>query len=134
MKRGINPAHIVRWKIKMAGTAMSPAEYPELFRKQFELCNVRKGESVILLSNHNTDRELIEAAFAGMQALGAEGFEIGLPKPLDLKKVGHETTGGGSGVMTALKSADLICPFFSAQSVALAGRMPHGRCPRSLDL
>jgi 2,5-dihydroxypyridine 5,6-dioxygenase len=96
----------------MLGPSISPAEFPELFRKQFELCNVKNGETVVLLTNHNTDRELVRAAFAGMQALGAEGFEVGLPKPLDLKKVGHETTGGGSGVMTALKSANLLCPFF----------------------
>jgi 2,5-dihydroxypyridine 5,6-dioxygenase len=96
----------------MAAAAMSSAELPELFAKQFELCKVGKGETVILLTNHNTDREMVQAAFVGAQSLGADAFEVGLPKPLDLKKVGHETPGGGAGLMGALKSASLLCPFF----------------------
>jgi len=96
----------------MANTLINPAELPELFRKQFELCNVKEGETVVLLSDHNTDREMIQAGFAGAQALGADAFEVGLPKPLDLKKVGHETPGGADGLIAALKSASLLCPFF----------------------
>ena len=45
----------------------NPAEGPELVRlflKQFQLCDLKKGESVVLLSNAETDRVRVQAAFA----------------------------------------------------------------------
>lgn len=96
----------------MSRTTISPVEMPELFRKQFELCQVTKGETVILLSDPNTERDMVGAGFAAAAALGADSFEVGLSKPLDLKRVGHAKPGDAGGLMDALKSASLLIPFF----------------------
>lgn len=96
----------------MSAKTMNPAELPELFKKQFELCNVVGGESVILLTDHNSDRSMVQAAFFGARSRGAEVFEVGIPEPLDLQKVGHEAPGGGQALLNTLKSANLLVVFF----------------------
>src|SRR4051812_43073116 len=61
----------------MAGQAINPASMPALFRRQFELCNVKKGETVILLTDYNTRRDYVQASFAAASDLGAHAYEIG---------------------------------------------------------
>ena len=41
---------------------LNPARLGILFKKEFELCNVQQGETVMLLSDLATRREYIEAA------------------------------------------------------------------------
>jgi 2,5-dihydroxypyridine 5,6-dioxygenase len=91
---------------------VTAAELPNLFEQEFQKCAVRAGESVVLLTDHNTSREMVQAAFVAAAALGADAFEVGLPRALDLQRVGHDVPGTGKGLMAALKSADLLCVFF----------------------
>ena len=44
--------------------ALNHAKLAMLFRKEFELCNVRKGETIVLLSDLGARRDYVGAAFA----------------------------------------------------------------------
>lgn len=96
----------------MARQLLNPAAVSGLFRKQFELCEVKKGETIILLTDNNTPRDRVQAAFAGAADLGIDSFEICLPKAIDLTQVGNPRPGEAGGLMSALKSASLLCVFF----------------------
>lgn len=96
----------------MGTSQVTAAELPGLFEQQLRKCAVRPGETVVLLTDHNTDRELVQAAFVAAGLLGAESFEVGLSRALDLQRVGHDAPGSGKGLMAALQSADLLCTFF----------------------
>ncbi|HLI22220.1 MAG TPA: hypothetical protein VKV32_13930, partial [Stellaceae bacterium] len=89
---------------------LNPAQLPTLFRKEFELCAVKRGETIILLSNLNTRREYILAATAAADELGADIFEINLNRVADPSRVRREI-GQAKGLMEALKCADLILTF-----------------------
>src|SRR3954462_4394108 len=82
-----------------------------LFHKQFQLCDVKKGEAVVLLSNAQTDRTRVQAAFVAAEMHEAQAFEIGLPNPFDLRRVGYQSPASAPGVMEAAKSADLLVTF-----------------------
>ena len=82
-----------------------------LFHKQFELCALKKGEVVVLLSNAQTDRTRVQAAFVAAEMHEAQAFEIGLPNPFDLRRVGYQSPASAPGVMEAAKSADLLVTF-----------------------
>ena len=95
----------------MAGQAVNPASIPSLFRKQFELCKVKKGETVILLSDLNTRREYILAAFAAAADLGAHAYEIGVSRSPDWLRIGVDIVGEAKGMKDALVQGDLIVAF-----------------------
>ena len=44
--------------------ALNHAKLAMLFRKEFELCNVKKGETIVLLSDLGARRDYVSAAFA----------------------------------------------------------------------
>jgi 2,5-dihydroxypyridine 5,6-dioxygenase len=96
----------------MPPSQFTSAELPGLFERQFTRCAVKAGETVVLLTDHNTSRDVVQAAFVAATTLGAESFELGLPRALDLQRVGHDKPGAASGLLAALKSADLLCTFF----------------------
>jgi 2,5-dihydroxypyridine 5,6-dioxygenase len=95
----------------MAGQATNPASIPSLFRKQFELCRVKKGETVILLSDLNTRRDYILAAFAAASDLGAHAYEIGVSRSPDWLRIGVDVIGEAKGMKQALVQGDLIVAF-----------------------
>src|SRR5262249_52254629 len=66
---------------------LNPAQLPAVFRKEFELCAVKPGETIILLSNLNTRREYILAATAAAEDVGAHVFEINLNRVSDPSRV-----------------------------------------------
>ena len=49
---------------------INPARLALLFRKEFELCNVQKGETVVLLSDLQSRPDYVQAAFAAWQRTG----------------------------------------------------------------
>ena len=95
----------------MAGQAINPANIPGLFRKQFELCKVRKGETVILLSDFNTRRDYVQACFAAAGDLGAHAYEIGVSRSPDWSHIGVDVVGEAKGMKDALVQGDLIVAF-----------------------
>ena len=87
---------------------LNPAKLGILFKKEFELCNVRQGETVMLLSDLATRREYIEAAFAAAEDLGADVYEMCVNSIPSWTKVGGPTIGQCKGTLEAAKAADII--------------------------
>lgn len=86
----------------------NPAALAALFRREFELCNVRKGETVALLSDLSSRREFVEASFAAATELGADAYEMCVNSIPSWTKVGVETVGACKGTIDALAAADLL--------------------------
>lgn len=57
-------------------TEVNPAKLAMLFRKQFELCKIKPGETIAIVSDLGTRREYIQAAFAAADELGADIYEM----------------------------------------------------------
>jgi 2,5-dihydroxypyridine 5,6-dioxygenase len=82
---------------------------PGLFRKQFELCEVKQGETVVFLTDASSPREYVAAGMAAATERGAYSYEIGISATPDTFRIGVDAIGGASGLMDALKSCDLLC-------------------------
>lgn len=95
----------------MGVESIEAADLVGLFRRQFELCNLQRGEVLVLLSDAHTDRARVQAAFVAAESFGADAFEVGMPRPLDRQVVGHGAPGNAPGLMAALTSANLVCTF-----------------------
>ncbi len=95
----------------MAGQAINPASMPGLFRRQFDLCNVKQGETVILLTDFNTRRDYVQACFAAASDLGAHAYEIGVSRSPDWARIGVDVVGEAKGMKDALVQGDLIVAF-----------------------
>ena len=79
-----------------------------LFRKEFELCNVKKGETIAVVSDLAARRDYVAAAFAAASELGADIHELCVNTLPSWTKVGVETIGRTKGSLEALSKADLI--------------------------
>ncbi|HKA56857.1 MAG TPA: leucyl aminopeptidase [Candidatus Binatia bacterium] len=85
-----------------------------LFRKELELCGVKTGERVAVLSELGRQTEYASAFMSAARALGGEVFNINLLPPPGpgggekLKAVGQTALAGNRSAIEALKSADLV--------------------------
>lgn len=87
---------------------VNPALVPMLFRKEFQLCNVQKGQTIALLTDLTTRRDYVAAAFAAAKELDADVYEMCVNAVPTWTKVGVETVGRCKGTLDALKSADML--------------------------
>ena len=92
----------------MRRQTMNPAKMANLFRKEFELCNVKKGETIALLTDLSTQREFVQASFAAAEALGADVYEMCVNAVPGWTKVGVPTIGACKGTLEALKACDML--------------------------
>ena len=93
----------------------NPANLTSLFRKQFQLCNVKKGETIALVTDPGTRREYVLASHAAAADLGAESYELGVSYiPGGWERNGFPTIGKCKGTFEALKAADMIVIFHVA--------------------
>lgn len=92
-------------------TEINPAKLAFLFKKQFELCKVKPGETVACVSDLSTRREYVEAAFAAAEALGGDVYEMCVNSIPSWTKVGVPTIGKCKGTLDAVKAADLVVIF-----------------------
>ena len=90
---------------------LNPARLAMLFHKQFGLCRVSPGETVMLLSDLATRREYVAASFAAAEELGADAYELCVNSIPSWTKVGVPTIGQCKGTLEAAKAADLIVVF-----------------------
>lgn len=90
---------------------VNPAKLTTLFMKQFRLCKVKKGETIMLVSDLQTRREFIQAAFAASDEMEADAYEMCVNSIPSWTKVGVPTIGKCKGTLEAAKSADLIVIF-----------------------
>lgn len=95
----------------MSKSKINPARIPGLFLKQFELCRVTKGETVVLLTDGTTRRDYVQAAQLAAEELGASVYEIGISSSPAWLHIGVDVLGNAKGLMEALCAADLICVF-----------------------
>jgi 2,5-dihydroxypyridine 5,6-dioxygenase len=87
---------------------VNPAMMAMLFRKEFQLCNVQKGETIALLTDLAARRDYVAAAFAAGKDLGADVYEMCVNSVPTWTKVGVETVGKCKGTLEALKHADML--------------------------
>ena len=90
---------------------LNPAKLALLFRRQLELCNVKKGETIAAVSDLATRREYLQAAFAAADDLGADIYELCVNSLPSWTKVGVPTIGKAKGTLEAVKAADLVVIF-----------------------
>ncbi|MCZ6859431.1 MAG: hypothetical protein O7I42_03975 [Alphaproteobacteria bacterium] len=90
---------------------INPAKLGLLFQEQFELCRVKKGETIACLSDLSIRREYIEASFAAAEALGADIYEMCVNSIPSWTKVGVPTIGQCKGTLEAVKASDLLVVF-----------------------
>src|SRR5437763_4684149 len=88
--------------------ALNHAKLAILFRKEFELCNVGRGETVVLLSDLGARRDYVAAAFAAAEDFGADAYEMCVNAMPSWPKVGVETVGRCKGTLEGIKAADLL--------------------------
>ncbi|NYT68383.1 hypothetical protein [Pusillimonas noertemannii] len=89
----------------------NPALLPGLFRKQFELCRIKPGDTIAIVSDLGTRTEYIEAAFAATDMLGADIYEMRVNAIPGWTNVGTPTIGQCKGTLEALKACDMILIF-----------------------
>src|SRR5580700_5036835 len=89
----------------------NPAGLAFLYRQQFELCKVKRGETIAIVSDLATRREYIQAAFAAADELGADIYEMCVNALPTWTKVGAPTIGQCKGTLEAVKSCDMLLIF-----------------------
>jgi 2,5-dihydroxypyridine 5,6-dioxygenase len=81
----------------------------ELFKKELELCKVREGETVAVLSAGERYRHYARDFIAAAQALGAKAVDVNLPgKSEGLNAVGKNGLSKHPEAMEKLRGADMI--------------------------
>ena len=90
---------------------VNPAKLAMLFKKQFDLCKVREGDTVAIVSDLGTRREYIQAAFAAADEIGADIYEMCVNMIPGWTKVGVPTIGKCKGTLEALLACDMILIF-----------------------
>src|ERR1700716_1303153 len=90
---------------------VNPAKLVQLYRKEFELCGVKKGETISVVSDLATRREYIQAAFAAADDLGADIYELCVNSLPSWTKGGGRTIGQCRGTLQAVAAADLVVIF-----------------------
>ncbi len=92
---------------------LNHAKLAMLFRKEFELCNVTKGETVVLLSDLGARRDYVSAAFAAAEDFGADAYEmmieiieapVSLSTPRGLTRSVHASPSPPNGRTTSRKA------------------------------
>jgi len=90
---------------------LNPAKLGMLFLKQFRMSRVAPGETVMLVTDLQTRREYVAAAFAAADELKADVYEMCVNSIPSWTKVGVPTVGKCKGTLEAAKAADLIVVF-----------------------
>ena len=90
---------------------VNPAKLGMLFRKQFELCKCKAGDTIAIVSDLGTRREYIQAAFAAADELGIDIYEMCVNAIPGWTKVGVPTIGKCKGTLEALLACDMVLIF-----------------------
>lgn len=92
----------------MRAQEINPAKLAMLFRKEFQMCNVKEGETIAILSDIATRRDFVMASFAAAEDLGANIYEVCVNEVPSWVRVGIETVGACSGTVQAFEAADML--------------------------
>ena len=97
---------------------INPFSLTPLFLRQLELCEVSAGTKVLLITDHKTHRDYVDAAFAAAEELRASIFEVRIAAPFNSNMIASQ--GGGDvlsslpEVVNAVEAADLVLVFHVA--------------------
>jgi 2,5-dihydroxypyridine 5,6-dioxygenase len=81
----------------------------ELFKKELELCKVREGETVAVLSSGEALRHYARDFIAAAKSLGAKALDVNLPGMSEgLKAIGKNDLGKHPEAMEKLRGASMI--------------------------
>lgn len=92
----------------------NPGKVPFLFAKQFEHCNVKRGETIALLTDSVTPAYMVQGAFAAAEQMGAHAYELKMNTVYSTTHSGTETVLEPKGTLEVLQKADLILVFHVA--------------------
>ena len=90
---------------------VNPAKLAMLYRREFELCRLKVGETIAVVSDLGTRREYVQAAFAAADDLGADVYELCVNSIPSWTKVGVPTIGKCKGTLEAVSAADMLVIF-----------------------
>ncbi|MSP52400.1 MAG: leucyl aminopeptidase [Alphaproteobacteria bacterium] len=115
-------------------TAISK-EMVDLFKRELELCKVREGETVAVLSVGDSLRDYAKAFLTAAKKLGAKVIDVNLPAGKAttaedrLKDFGKNPLADNPKAMAKLKAADLVIDLlvasFSAQEIEIRNAGPR---------
>jgi 2,5-dihydroxypyridine 5,6-dioxygenase len=113
---------------------VSPERLTAVFRKQYELCAVKPGETIAFLTDQNSDRGIVAAGLAAAAEIGNPAFEIRVNEGPDEVYMGSNPL-NAPALIEAFKHVDLVITlfvgFFSGWEAAV--RKSGGRILNVLD-
>ena len=92
---------------------MNTIELARCFQRQFELCRVKSGETIVLLTDASSNRTVVDNAVAAAAAAGANAYE----RRVQQGRVSGQVDANPfdiPGISEALEKADLAICLFSA--------------------
>lgn len=93
---------------------INPARLTDVFRRQLEASNLKKGETIAIVTDLTTRREYVQAAFAAADLVGADVYELLVNQTPSWTKVGVPTIGKSKGTLEALCAVDMVMIFHIA--------------------
>ena len=92
---------------------INPERLPSVFRKQYELCAVKPGETIVFLTDQNSDRGIVAAGIAAAAEIGNPAFEIRVGEGPNEQYVGANPL-DTPALIEAFKHVDLVITFFAS--------------------
>ncbi len=84
------------------------AKLANMFRQEFQLCNVQPAETICVVSDLESRPDYVRAAFAAADDCGADIYQMCVNSVPSWHRVGSPTVGKCKGTLEAVKCADLI--------------------------
>ena len=111
----------------LRSTELNPAKLAFLFKKQFDLCQVKRGETIAMCFRPRHATRIHHGGLRrGARLVGVDAYEICVNALPSWTKVGVPTIGQCKGTLDALKQADMILTFHPTRSSPPGSR----RCAR----
>lgn len=95
----------------MVATTHKSSQLLPAFRRQLELCALKSGETVVFLTDRDTDPEQVAAGLSAVQEMGNAAYVIHVDKHMNVPFAGLNPL-AEQGVLEALKHADLVIAFY----------------------
>jgi len=95
----------------MATSTHRSAQLVAAFKRQYELCAVQEGETIVFLTDRDTDKEQVTAGLVAAADIGNPAYAIHVDQHMNIPFVGINPL-GTKGVLEALRNADLVISFY----------------------
>lgn len=95
----------------MVATTHQSCQLVAAFKRQYELCAVKSGETIVFLTDRDADREQVSAGMLAATEIGNAVYEIRIDSSMNVPFIGINPL-ENKGVIEALKHADLVVSFF----------------------